>query len=622
MLCPTDFFPLYRGPVSAGLAVNSDEEKMTHPTYQQQSWSLADLYSALESPEIEQGIQQANALTEQLEAVRPRLTAAISPEAFMPVLQTYEQWARLLSRLQSFGFLSFAADTQDQRVQSYLAQVRQRAADLENRTLFLKLWWQELDDTTAGRLLEASGDYRYWLETLRREQPYTLSEGEEKIINLKNVNGSQALLTLYRSITNRYTFQLEVDGERRELTRGELQVYYRHADPDLRAAAYQELYRVYGQDAPILGQIYQYRVRDWRSERVELRGFSSPIAARNLANDIPDEVVDTLLDVCQANSNLFHRYFLVKARWLGLDRLRRYDLYAPVAVSDKRYPFDEAVRLVLDSLREFNPNVAELARRVFDEGHIDSEIRKGKSSGAFCATVSPDLTPWVLQSYQGYADDVTTLAHELGHAVHAMLAAHHNTLTQRASLPLAETASTFAEMLLIDRVLADKPGPAVERDLLFRQMDDAYATIMRQAYFALFERQAHQRVHQGALIDELSQLYLEQLQTQFGDSLVVSEDFQYEWLAIPHIFSTPFYVYAYSFGQLLVLSLYQQYRHEGEAFKPRYLEILAAGGSDSPALILQRAGVDIWSADFWQGGFDVVADLLAKLEALPADDGR
>jgi oligoendopeptidase F len=595
---------------------------MTHPTYQQQSWSLSDLYPALEAQEIEHAIEQARALTKDLEAVRPQLVPEMSTNTFLSVLQAYEQWERLLSRLQAFGYLSFAADTQDQRVQSYLARVRQLGADLENRTLFLKLWWKDLGDAAAERLLAGSGDYRYWLESLRRERPYTLAENEEKIVNLKDVNGSQALLTLYESMTNRYTFQLEVDDERRELTLGELQVYYRHPDPNLRAAAYQELFRVYSQDGPILGQLYQYRVRDWRSEHIELRGFSAPVAVRNLANNIPDEVVDTLLEVCQANNHLFHRYFRLKARWLGVDRLRRYDIYAPVVASDKRYSFDEAVNLVLDSLRAFEPRVAESARRVFDEEHMDSEIRKGKTSGAFCATVSPDLTPWVLQSYQGRPDDVATMAHELGHAIHAMLAGHHSALTHHPSLPLAETASTFAEMLLIDRILAEDPDPDVERDLLFRQMDDAYATIMRQAYFALFERDAHERVHHGAVIDELCQLYLEQLQAQFGDSLTLSDDFRYEWLVIPHIFSTPFYVYAYSFGQLLVLSLYQQYRQEGEAFKPRYLEILAAGGSDSPALILQRAGIDIRSPDFWQGGFDVVADLLTKLEALPVAHGR
>jgi oligoendopeptidase F len=257
-----------------------------------------------------------------------------------------------------------------------------------------------------------------------------------------------------------------------------------------------------------------------------------------------------------------------------------------------------------------------LAELVFAEQHIDSEVRKGKRGGAFCATVSPDHTPWVLQSYHGRPGDVATMAHELGHAVHSMLAEHHSILTQQSSLPLAETASTFGEMIVIDRLLAEDPDPETQRDLLFRQMDDNYATILRQAFFAIFERDAHELVKRGATIDELSDLYGQNLAEQFGHSLELSAEFNLEWLAIPHIYQVPFYVYAYAFGQLLVLSLYQQYLAEGDAFKPRYFEILAAGGSDAPARILERAGVDIRSADFWQGGFDVLRNSLERLEAL------
>jgi oligoendopeptidase F len=211
---------------------------------------------------------------------------------------------------------------------------------------------------------------------------------------------------------------------------------------------------------------------------------------------------------------------------------------------------------------------------------------------------------------------MATLAHELGHAIHSMLAQHHTALTQSASLPLAETASTFSEMLLVDHLMAEDPDPDVQRDLLFRQMDDAYATIMRQAYFASFERTAHKMIDDGAAVDDISAAYLKNLEEQFGDSLDLSDDFRLEWVEIPHIYHFPFYVYAYAFGQLLVLSLYKQYLQEGEAFKPGYLEILAAGGSDSPARILDRAGIDIRSADFWQGGFDVLKTALVRLEAI------
>ena len=272
---------------------------------------------------------------------------------------------------------------------------------------------------------------------------------------------------------------------------------------------------------------------------------------------------------------------------------------------------------MLESFDAFSPRLAGLAKRVFDENHLDSEVRKGKRSGAFCSTVVPELTPYVLVNYQNRSDDVATLAHELGHAVHSMLAEHHSLFTQHASLPLAETASTFGEMLLVDRLLAEETDESVQRDMLFRQVDDAYATIMRQAYFALFERQAHQMIQQGATTDQLSVAYMENLRQQFGDALEITDEFRWEWVSIPHIYGTPFYVYAYAFGQLLVLALYQQYQQEGESFKPRYLEILSAGGSDAPERILADAGVDIYDPAFWQGGFDVIEQLVSQLESLP-----
>lgn len=584
--------------------------------YPQERWSLADLFPAADSPEVEARRDELEGLLKSFEGERDSLALDIPEKRLVEILDAYDLAVRLLSRLYRFGYLRFAEDTQDQAAQTFLAQMRQLAAEFENRTLFFKLWWKELDDEPAERLMAASGDYRYWLEALRLERPYTLSEAEEKVVNLKDVNGAQALVTLYDSFTNRFTYNLEVDGEVKELNRDELMNYVWHHDADLRAAAYQEFLRVFDREAPVLGQIYQYRARDWRSEQVDLRGFAAPISSRNLSNDIPDDVVDTLLDVCRANASLFQRFFRLKARWLGVDRLRRYDIYAPVVSTQKVFSYAEAVEMVLGSFHRFDPKVAKLAQRVFDERHLDSEVRNGKITGAFCLTVSPDLTPWVLMSYNGKPRDVATLAHELGHAIHSMLAEDHSTLTQHATLPLAETASTFGEMLLVDQLLEISPDPEVQRDVLFRQMDEAYATIGRQAHFALFERQAHDLIHEGASVDDLSNAYFEILQEQFGDSLDLSEDFRVEWTSIPHFLHAPFYVYAYAFGQLLVLALYQQYREEGDAFKPRYIELLSTGGSDSPMRILERAGIDVRSAAFWQGGFDVLKVSLEQLEAL------
>jgi oligoendopeptidase F len=587
--------------------------------FQQTKWSLEELFPAHDSSQVQEALSALDQQLSELEQERSHLTADISADDFMALIKKMDAITEIAHRLYGFAGLWFTEDTQNQQALSFSARTEQTMAEMQNRVLFFTLWWKDLDNANAQRLLNESGPYRYWLELMRKFKPHTLSEPEEKIVNIKNVTGSQALQRLYDTITNRYVFKLEVDGEVKELTRGELMVYVRGADPDLRARAYQELYRVYGEDGLILGQIYQSLARDWRNENIDLRKFAGPISVRNLENDVPDEVVNTLLEVCERNAGLFQRYFRLKARWLGVDRLRRYDVYAPVVESDKRYEFGPAADLVFDSFEQFIPHIAELAMRVFDQNHVDSEVRKGKQSGAFCWTVTNKLSPWVLLNYQGRADDVATMAHELGHAIHAMLADHHTIFTHHSSLPLAETASTFGEMLLVDRLLEDETDESVRRDLLFRQVDDAYATIMRQAFFALYERQAHEMVKQGASVDELAEAYMENLRKQFGDALELSDEFRWEWVSIPHIYAYPFYVYAYAFGQLLVFALYQQYKAEGEAFKPRYLELLSAGGSDSPMNILNKVGIDAYSADFWQGGFDVIEGLIAQLEALPVE---
>lgn len=592
---------------------------MTQLNYQQSSWSLADLFSEDDPEQIERAFREIQEKVDAFETeVRPQLTPDLSTETFMQIIQRMEDMNRLGYHLYGFANLSFSANTQDQTAQTRLARVQQFFAEVQNKTLFFSLWWKQLDDANVERLTAASGDYRYWLEEMRHFKKFTLSEPEEKIINIKDVTGASALTRLYDSITNRYAFKLKVNGEEKEMTRGELMTYVRQSSPELRAQAYQELYRVYGNDAPILGQIYQTLVRDWHNENITLRGYSSPIAVRNLVNDIPDDAVDLLLETAQKNAGLYQRYFQLKSRWIGMDRVRRYDIYAPVAAtSEKQYSFGQAAGMVLDSFREFSPEVAELAQRVFDKNHLDSEVRKGKRGGAFCSTVDPKITPWVLLNYQGRADDVATMAHELGHAVHAMLASHHSLFTFHSNLPLAETASTFGEMILVDRLLRDETDESVRRDILFRQVDDTYATIMRQSFFALFERKAHEMVQQDASVDDLAQAYMENLHAQFGSSVEVSDEFRWEWVSIPHIFQVPFYVYAYSFGQLLVLSLYQQFKQEGESFKPRYRKILATGGSEAPGQVLSEAGIHIHDPAFWQGGFDVVRGLVDQLEKIP-----
>ena len=583
--------------------------------FNQTSWSLSELFSAQDGTDIQAAFEELENKVSAFEKRRDDLSNELTNSEFLEIIRELEAIQKLALRINAFAGLSFAADTQNQDIQAFSSRVDQTMAQVENRILFFSLWWKEMGDAEAGRFMAQAGDYRYWLEEMRHFKPHTLSEAEEKIINIKNVTGVSALTRLYDSITNRYTFKIQVDGEEKELTRGELMVYARQSDPDLRAAAYQELYRVYGVEGTILGQIYQALVRDWRNEQIDLRQFPNPITARNLMNDIPDQVVDILLDVCEQNAGLFQRFFRLKADLLGMERLRRYDIYAPVVQAEKAYPFADAAEMVLDSFQQFDPRVSEMARMVFETNHLDSQVRKGKRGGAFCWAVTPGLTPWVHINYQGRPEDVATMAHELGHAIHSILADDHSAFTWHASLPLAETASTFGEMMLVDRLLAQEQDENVRRDLLFRQIDDSYATIMRQAYFALFERQAHELIQQGASVETLANAYLQNLREQFGEAVDIGDEFRWEWVSIPHIYQVPFYVYAYAFGQLLVLSLYQQYKAEGETFKPRYLKILSAGGSKAPVDILADAGIDIFDPGFWQGGFEVVRSSIDRLEA-------
>ncbi len=586
-------------------------------SYEKGHWTLDDLISARTGPEMDRAFDDVEAAAVALEATRSKLVPSISEETFVETLGLVETLAHASRKLYGYSVLFFSEQTGDQDALALRGRVDKALAGAQNRTLFFDLWWKRLDDENARRLFPVAGDVTYYLETLRKFAPYTLTEPEEKVINVKNINGVEGLVTLYEMITNAFTYDLEIDGETRTLTRSEVMVYARDPSPARREAAYRALLKTYEERSGELSQIYKYVAGDWSAENVGLRGIASPISVRNLANDIPDEVVDLLLETCRENVDLYQRFFRLKAGWLGLPKLRRFDIYAPLESASTEYPFEKGVDLVLGSLRGFSPKAAILAERVLAEGHLDSSPRPGKDTGAFCYGVVPDVTPWVLVNYNDRADDVATLAHELGHAVHAMIAADHSILTFHSSLPLAETASNFVEMLLLEALLEQDGDPELRRTLLAKYVDDSYASVLRQSFFVLFEREAHRMIaEEEATPDELSEAYLENLREQFGDSLELADEFKSEWVSIPHIYATPFYCYAYTFGLLLVLGLFQRYKAEGGAFVPKYLKILSYGGSKAPMAILDEAGIDIRTRGFWQGGFDVLAGMIDELEAL------
>jgi oligoendopeptidase F len=610
---------ILRAPESAGAAAAVAPTPPTPAVYSGGLWDLSELLPKNDEASINGEIGKLQAAVQRFERHRGTLDAGMDQDELLVVLREYEGIIDQIDVLGGYSSLWFAENTQSPEAVSFRNRMQQEITTLQNRFLFFELWWQSLDEDEAERLLpkaEDAADFRHYLRSLRLFTPYTLDERSEQILNIKNANGVQAVLTLYSMLTNRLEFELEIDGEHKVLTDGEIRSLFYHPDAKVRADVHHELFRVYGGEAPILAQIYANRVRDWAMENMELRGFGSPISVRNLYNDMPDPAVETLLEVVHENAPVFQDYFRLKGKWLGIEPLRRYDLYAPLATSNQIIDFPTALEEVLSTFRRFDDRFADLAERVVRENHLDPEIRKGKRGGAFCATINPRFTPWVMMNFAGRLRDVATLAHELGHAVHSMMAEHHSTLTQHPSLPLAETASVFAEMLMTDRLLSQEQDPITRREMLAAAVDDVYATVMRQTYFVRFELEAHRAVMNNRSAEALHDLYLANLREQFGDSLDVTSEFRYEWVAIPHLFRTPFYCYAYAFGQLLVLALYRRYQEEGDAFKPGYFRLLSYGGSARPATILQELDIDITDPAFWQGGFDVVRDMIAELRSL------
>ncbi|MCW5800730.1 MAG: M3 family oligoendopeptidase [Nitrospira sp.] len=576
-------------------------------------WELADLV-ADPVKQFDRYLKDLTAKVTRFEAARPDLSPTMSEQNFLNLLALSEQIARDSGRLGAYSYLWFSEDTKQLQARSFKTKVEEHLTSLQNRLLFFDLWWQSVDEKNAERLMANSGDFRYHLETIRRFKPHTLSEPEEKIINIKNITGQSAVHQLYDVVTNGFTFTLRVGGKNKTMNREALTAYLRSPKAAMREAAYQEMYRVYESQQDLLGEIYKTLINDWKAENLQLRHFKTPLASRNLSNDIPDSAVEALLAVCMKNAPIFQRYFKLKAKLCKISTMNRYHLYAPHRAEQKTYRYPDAVRMVLDAYYGFSPRLAELAQRVFADRHIDARMKAGKMGGAYCYSVTPNVTPYVMLNFTGEARDIATMAHELGHAVHAMMAEQHTVFTFHSTLPLAETASVFGERILSDALMASESSKSVKQSLLVNQLDDIYATVMRQAYFVAFERTAHEMVAQGATTNDLASAYMSLLKQQFGKSLRVPQEFQWEWLTIPHLYASPFYCYAYSFGNLLVLALYRMYQEQGGAFVPKYLDLLAAGGSKAPQAILSQVGVDMNSHVFWQSGFDAISGMVDQLE--------
>ncbi len=582
-------------------------------------WSLEDIIK--DPKEIELILDHLDKYVSIIENKKRILNNNISIDEFKSIINGIENICEDLSKVNGYAHLWYYSDLRSNEASALVNKVERVAANISNRLLFFNIWFKKgLDDINANRLIEGiDEEYKDYLRHKRLLANYTLNEDEEKIINILDVTGINALRKVYDKLTDTFEYVVSIKKDKRIIkkvfkSREKLLTLVRSRRSEEREGAYKALLSTYGKNSIVLGEIYCNIAIKWYDEYIKLRGYPRPVSVRNRANNIDDDTISILLKVCKDNAKIFREYFKIKAKILDMKRLRRYDLYAPLK-PQKRFSYQEAVKIVLEAFNDFDPRFYKYANELFIKNHLDSELREGKRSGAFCYTVNPKLLPYILINFDHTSRSLSTLAHELGHALHSIISSDRSILVHEAPLPLAETASLFAEMLLNDKLesIVDKKDKIA---LLLEELDEIYATTLRQAYFTLFEIDAHDKIINNATIDDINKLYINNLKEQFSNSIILNEEFMYEWLYIPHFYHTPFYCYAYSFGNLLVLALYQIYKSYNNNFIDKYFNILSAGGSKKPERLLSDHGFDISKEEFWQKGFDLIAMKINELKSL------
>jgi oligoendopeptidase F len=580
------------------------------------SWDLSDIYENYSEKLMLCELEKAKKISQSLKSKKDLLKDNISINDFLELLNLFEELEEIEEKVSSYNHLLFSENTTNQNTQRLIDLSNNVFTKIDNELLFFDTWFKELNDNDANRLISNSGQYKKSLERSRKLRKYKLSEKEELICNIKDSNFLTGISMLYDSFTSSFRFELEVDSKKQILTREELSQYFRNKDKDVRYNAYKELYRIYEKNSDFISPIYNMICKNIISEDIELRGFKSPINIRNISNEINDESIETLLNVCKENVGIFHDFFRLKAKVLGLEKLNRCDIYAPYGVESK-YTIKQALETVLNSYYDFDKGMGDAISNLIEKKHIHSKKTKNKMFGAFCASINPSILPYVLINYNSQLQDTLTIAHELGHAFHSIQSSIQPVEYYHSALPLAETASIFGELLVNEKLLNKVKTKDEKISLLMSRLDDIYASVIRQAYFVLFEKKAFEMIKESKTKDDLSSEYLNNLKEQFGDSVILEDFFKYEWLAIPHIFHSPFYCYAYSFGNLIVLSLFNLYKKLGkDEFKQKYFKILSMGSSDTPENILKTVGFDINSKEFWNNAFIEIKHYLDELKEL------
>jgi oligoendopeptidase F len=598
----------------SSLAVSATADHLADPELLATEWDLSDLLGA---DSVEGLLGDAAQRAERFASSYAGRVGELDGAGLREAMRELDTLNERIGRAGSYVSLRFATDTADPERGAQLQLVRERATEIETKLLFFELEWAALEDGRAEELLAADGlDFcRHYLRSARRYRPHLLSESEEKILTEKSISSHSAWSRLFGELVA----AVRVGLDDQELTLDVALAQLQSSDRELRRRSAESVSAALEPGLRTRAFIYNTLAYD-KSVEDRLRSYPHWLASRNLANEASDESVMALIQAVRARFDIPQRWYRLKARLLGVERLMDYDRAAPVLGEDVTFSYAQARELVLETYSEFSEQAGDIARRFFDERWVDAPVRANKRGGAFCSYTVPSVHPYVLLNYTARRRDVLTMAHELGHGLHAALAQPQGIFHQATPLTLAETASVFGETLVFERLLAAADSDRDRLGLLAERIDGAIATVFRQMAMNRFEHLVHTgRRRDGELsVQRISELWLESQAELFGDSVQMSEGYRMWWSYIPHFIDTPGYVYAYAYGQLLALSVYGRFRQEGPGFVPRYLGLLAAGGSRSPEELAAIVGIDLTDPGFWDSGLALVEAQLSEAERLAA----
>lgn len=581
-------------------------------------WDLTQLYSGPTDPRLETDHRHAASLADALDARFRGAVASLEGSQLLELLHGLEDVRYCAYRPVWYARLAFDTNTADESAKALLDKVRLESTRISEKITFAELELANVSDGVIATWLEFEPlrEYQHHLEAAQRFKPHLLTEGEERLSAKKNLSGRSAWTQLYTEITSSIRIPIEVDGVQRELSVDEVRALRTRPEREVRAAATAAMYAAYQSREHVLTYIFNTLYQDWMLE-LETRAYPHVLEPTALEDEIPRVSIEGLFAATQANAPVLQEFFKLKAKVLGIPDFMSYDVLAPLTAESKSYPYQDAQALVLEAFSAFDPRMVEITEGFFDGGRVDVPPRPGKRGGAYCSSFDPREPAFLLLNHNDRLDDVFTLAHELGHGIHAELSRVQRPSNFGHSTPLAETASIFCEMLLADHLL-NGANDATRRNILQDLLEKASTTLFRQVQITRWELEAHALRAQGIVSSErYGQLWLTTFAQTYGDAVQPTPADRWGWIVIPHVVNYRFYCYSYAYGMLIVLSLYNLYKQQGAAeFAPKYIEFLSSGDSATPQELMQRLGVDLNDTEFWNGGFAVIKGWLEQFRAL------